>query len=545
MFPASRRIPPLRLLGAFVFLLSLGPLTIQAQTYTDIHDFDCSVEGCQPQYPELLAQGRDGNLYGTTSAGGTVNMGTIFKVTPSGTVTTLYNFSGMDGQNPDAGLILGTDGNLYGTATRGGVNNDGTVFKITPGGAFTKLHDFTASDAAPRGGVIEGKNGKFYGTTCSQFGPWTGYSITSSGTYKHLTNSVPPCPFSGLILGADGKFYGTSQVGGDSSRGTVFSMTAAGAIKIIYSFDYTHGAYLYSPVAQGNDGYLYGTTSGGGGPQDGVVFRLSTNGKKLTVLREFDARQGTDGATPYAGLVAATDGNFYGATAGGANSGPVPGGDFFSINSTGSDYSMIFAFDDVHGALAQATPMQHTNGKIYGLTGRGGPHAGEQGVIYEVDAGLPNFVYLMTRWGVSGKTVEILGTGLTGATSVKFGSGAATFNVVSDSYMTAVVPDSGSAGFVTVTMPSGTLTSSRTFFVTPVVSAISPASGPAGTKVTITGSGFTGATQVKLGSAKAAYTLNSGTSITATVPQGASTGKFSVKTPGGNAASKTMFTVTP
>lgn len=183
-------------------------------------------------------------------------MGVIFKAAPDGVVTPIYSFSGPDGQNPDSGLVIGTDGNFYGTATRGGINNDGTVFKITPAGVFTKLHDFTGSDANPRGGVVQGKNGKFYGTTCSGSGPWTGYSITAGGVFKHLTNSIPPCPFSGLTLGADGSFYGTSQVGGITYQGTVFKMTPAGGVKILYSFDYTHGAYVYSPVVQGNDGFL-------------------------------------------------------------------------------------------------------------------------------------------------------------------------------------------------------------------------------------------------------------------------------------------------
>jgi uncharacterized repeat protein (TIGR03803 family) len=218
-----------RAFGFLTFLMSLAPGTIHAQVYTDIHDFHCTVDGCQPINPGLLAQGRDGNLYGTTDHGGPADMGVIFKATPDGAVTVLYSFSGPDGQNPDSGLILGTDGNFYGTATRGGANNDGTVFKFTPTGVFTKLHDFTGADANPRGGVVQGKNGQFYGTTCSQFGPWTGYSITSTGKFKHLTNSIPPCPFSGLILGADGNFFGASQAGGVTDQGTVFKMTTAGA----------------------------------------------------------------------------------------------------------------------------------------------------------------------------------------------------------------------------------------------------------------------------------------------------------------------------
>ena len=494
----SRVLFSIRVFSFFALMMSLAPIAVQSQTYTDIHDFQCAVDGCQPVNPGYLAQGRDGNLYGTTDHGGAADMGVIFKATPDGVVIPIYSFSGPDGQNPDSGLVMGTDGNFYGTATRGGVNNDGTAFKITPAGLFTKLHDFTASDANPRGGIVQGKNGLFYGTTCSQFGPWTGYSVSSVGKFKHLTNSIPPCPFSGMILGADGNFYGTSQVGGLTSHGTVFKMTPAGGVTILYSFDYTHGAYVYSPVVQANDGFLYGTTSGGGSAEGGVVFRMATTGKKFSLLREFDSRQGNDGSEPFAGLAAATDGNFYGATSGGANFGPVPNGDAFRISSSG-DYLMTFVFDNTHGALAESTPMQHTNGMIYGLTVRGGPNLSQNGVLYRLDVALPSFVTLEQRWGSAGQRVDILGNGLTGATSVKFGAGAATFTVVSDTYMTAVVPTDGSAGFVTVTTPSGTLSSNRLFFVTPVVSGIAPTSGPVGTLVTITGSGLTGATKVAFG----------------------------------------------
>lgn len=192
--------------------------------------------------------------------------------------------------------------------------------------------------------------------------------------------------------------------------------------------------------------------------------------------------------------------------------------------------------------------MQHTNGIIYGVTERGGGPGGTRngGVFYSLDMGLAPFVSVVTRWGSAGQTVEILGNGLTGTSSVKFGSGSTSFNVVSDTYMTATVPAEGTTGFVTVTTPSGTLTSNRSFFVVPVISGIAPTSGPVGTRVTITGSGFVGATAVKFGGVKApSYIVNSGTTITATVPAGAKSGKIMVTTAGGNATSKTAFTVTP
>jgi hypothetical protein len=129
---------------------------------------------------------------------------------------------------------------------------------------------------------------------------------------------------------------------------------------------------------------------------------------------------------------------------------------------------------------------------------------------------------------------------------VKVGSATASFHVVSDIYLTATVPNNGTTGLVSVTTPSRTLVSNRKFFVLPVISSFTPTSGPVGTQVIIVGTGLLGATQAKFGSVKAtSFTVNSATSITASVPSGAVTGKVSVTTPGGTAMSRAVFTVTP
>jgi uncharacterized repeat protein (TIGR03803 family) len=452
-----------RLCGLLV-LVAISAL-VQGQTYTDLHDFDCTVEGCAPSYPAVMAQGRDGNLYGTTNAGGSFAMGTAFKMTPAGVFTTLYNFSGLDGQNPDGGLTLGTDGNFYGTTERGGANNFGTIFQITPAGVLTTLHSFTqhGDGYTPHGAPVLGRNGNLYGTTCSQFNPWIFYSITPRGVFQAVSSNVPGCPFGGLILGADGNFYGTSQVDGTLGYGTVFRLTPAGVLTIVHSFNYTDGAYLYSPAAQGNDGFLYGTTSGGGlGP--GVIFRVNPNGNGFSDLHEWTYTNLNDGSTPFAGLVAASDGNFYGATTEGANSGNAPNGTLFKIKSGGA-YAIEYVFDYTHGSDEIATPMQHTNGKIYGVADRGGAHT--DGVIYKLDEGIKPFVLLETPYGAVGKTIQILGTGLKKTTTVKFGSVSATFVANSDTFMSAVVPANATTGFVTVTTPTATFTSSRKFQVVP------------------------------------------------------------------------------
>ena len=134
---------------------------------------------------------------------------------------------------------------------------------------------------------------------------------------------------------------------------------------------------------------------------------------------------------------------------------------------------------------------QGRDGNLCGTTSAGG--TSNMGPIFKI-----------TAWGSAGQTVEIFGTGLTGASAVKFGSASATFRVVSDTYMSAVVRADGSTGFVTVTQPSGTLSSSRKFNVVPLISAISSISGRVATEVTTSGSGFTGTKKVAFNGVKAA-----------------------------------------
>jgi uncharacterized repeat protein (TIGR03803 family) len=524
----------------FLLVMGIAPTPLHSQTYTDLHDFNCSIEGCVPVYSGMLAQGQDGNLYGTLHQGGTLGRGTVFQSTPAGAITTLYNFSGPDGSYPYGGLTLSTDGNFYGTSSAGGANGFGTIFKITPTGALTTLHSFTGSDGeTPYAPPVQGKNGSYYGVTFNG----TAYSITSSGTFKLLNPSIPGYTYVPLILASDGNFYGTTASGGTTGYGTVFRMSATGTVKIVYNFDITHGEYDYDPVVQGSDGFLYGPIPAGGSfpSAAGVVFKLSTGGA-ITVLHEFDANGLTDGDKPYSGLVAATDGNFYGATSSGNPNGSTPNGALFKITKSGT-YSVLHVFDGTHGGGQYATSMQHTNGIFYGQTNGGG--ALGNGVFYSLAEGIPPFISLVGYpSSTAGTTVEILGDGLTGTTSVMFGSGSTSFTVISDTYLTAVVPASGTTGTVTVTTPSGTLNSKQIFKVLPVVLSFKPTSGPVGTQVTITGTGLTGTSKVTFGGVKTtAFTVNSGTQITATVPTGAKTGKVTITTAGGSAIGPGTFTV--
>ena len=236
----------------------------------------------------------------------------------------------------------------------------GTIFKISSTGALTTLHSFTntGDGYTPHGAPALGRDGNLYGTTCSQYGPWFGYSITTTGVYTELTEGIPPCPFGGLTLGSDGNLYGSSQVGGLTYQGTVFRMAPTGIVSILHSFDSSDGEYLYGPLVQGNDGLLYGTAYSGGSGQGGVIFKMNLSGT-ITLLRQFDVNSLTDGFYPTAGLAAATDGNFYGANTFGNSSGSVVYGNLFKINSSGN-YAVKYVFDGSHGSYPDRNPRCST-----------------------------------------------------------------------------------------------------------------------------------------------------------------------------------------
>jgi uncharacterized repeat protein (TIGR03803 family) len=510
------------------------PLTAHAQTYTDIHDF-LSTEGA-PYALQAIAQGRDGNIYGTLPNGGSASSGTVFRATPSGKVTIIYSFDGTTGAVPYSGLTLGSDGSFYGTTYGGGANSLGTVFKITSAGNPTFLHSFNGSDGTqPYFPPIEGKDGNFYGTTYGGFA----YKISSTGAFKLLTNALGGARSSPITQASDGNFYGATDSGGTGGCGAIFRMSTSGAVKVIYNFDGTHGCAspFIQPLVQGPDGFLYGTAFGGGTFGSGVVFKVSTGGV-LKVLHNIDFNK--DGNGPEAGLVLATDGNFYGATYNyGAGYGTL-----FRIAETGS-FKKIYSFDYTHGANDETPAIQHTNGKIYGLTDAGGSNGA--GVLFTLDIGVGPFVSLVPTSGkVGGKPVGILGQGFSSSSVVKFdGVQATSVKRTGTTFLSATVPPGALTGSVTVTTGSTTLTSNQQFRVTPQKLSFTPTSGKVGTPVTITGVSLTQTTKVTFGGVKATtFTVNSDTKVTANVPTGAKTGKIAVTTLGGTAISAAVFTVT-
>jgi uncharacterized repeat protein (TIGR03803 family) len=181
-------------------------------------------------------QGSDGYLYGTSlngGANGLSGLGTVFKISLSGTLTPLHSFIGDDGESPYGGLVQASDGNFYGTAYGGGANSDGTVFTITSTGNFTTLHTFAGA---------------------------------SDGAY----------PYAALVQATDGNFYGTTFEGGTHGLGTVFKMTPSGALSTLHNFagSPSDGSLSTSALLELGPN-LYGTTGIGGNPSYGIVFHLT------------------------------------------------------------------------------------------------------------------------------------------------------------------------------------------------------------------------------------------------------------------------------
>jgi len=349
--------------------------------FAPLHSFaGGSSDGADPYH--TLIQGSDGDFYGTTLAGGTSNVGTIFKITPSGTESVFYSFATI----PYSGLVQGNDGNLYGTTASGGTSGRGTVFKITPSGTETVLFSFPAGSSDPYTGLIQGSDGNFYGTTGAggTTDDGTVFKITPSGTETVLhafakSGSDGETPYAGLIQGSDGNFYGTTYFGGAGGFGTVFKVTPSGTETVLYSFaGGNDGEHPYAGVIQGSDGNFYGTTYQGGSSGFGTVFKVTPSGTE-TVLYTF-AGGSSDGAYPEAGLIQGSDGNFYGDTLQGGAGGL---GTVFELTPSGTETLLhAFAGGSSDGANPSANLVQGSDGNLYGSTGAGG--ASGNGTFFKV-----------------------------------------------------------------------------------------------------------------------------------------------------------------
>lgn len=417
---------------------------------TTIYTF-CSQPSCTDGIrPGGLVVGTDGNIYGITFQGGAntnancnfdgtqLSCGTLFQITQTGKLTTLYSFCSVadcaDGSLPVGPLIQATDGNFYGMTSSGGntqyctinSNGCGTIFEITSAGKLTTLYAFCGSSgcldgAYPYGNLTEGLDGNLYGTTASGgAGAWyfncsgcgTIFKVTPQGVLTSLYNfcisescTDGSTPEVGLVLAANGVFYGATTGGGANNYGTIYSFTASGGLTTLYSFcsqpNCTDGEES-GALIQATDGNLYGYTPFGGTTDSGTLFKITTSGA-LTTIYQY----------PYCGV----------------SCGP--------------------------GAFPQDTLLQDTNGIIYGSADVGSTG---NGVIYSWTAPqLHRFVETLPSSGKVGAKVTILGNKLTGATAVSFNGTEATFTVVSGNEIATAVPSGATSGKVKVTTPGGVI----------------------------------------------------------------------------------------
>jgi uncharacterized repeat protein (TIGR03803 family) len=466
-----------------------------------------------------LMQTANGNIYGVTEYGGGGSpycqaCGTIFKITPEGYLTRFYSFCALlncaDGAVPTGGLIQGSNGNFYGTTSAGGANFGGTVFQITPSRKLTTLYTFCSlpncpDGSQPTGSLVQAPNGNFYGET--SFGGASGggtiFEITPGGKLTTLFDFNGPddfFPLGGLMQAANGDLYGVTEAVGTNIGGTIFKITSADQISFVYTFcgstSFGHLPYCpfgvspNGPLAQGNDGNFYGTTFEGGlrgcsnNTSCGTIFEMTPEGVLTTVYK----LNRSTGTYPFAGLLQATNGIFYGTTSDGG-----------------------FGY----------------------------------GTIFSLSTGLAPFVKTQPASANEGVNVGIFGQGFDSSSAVQFGGVPATNVIVTGTtFLTAKVPAGALTGSVTVTTGATTLTSNQPFQVTPRILSFDPPSGSVGTQVTITGTGFTQTNGVGFGdNVPAEFMVNSDTQLTATVPAGAKTGPVGVVTKGGTAVSAAIFTV--
>jgi uncharacterized repeat protein (TIGR03803 family) len=444
----------------------------------------CSKASCDVGWAPTgaLVQGTNGILYGATVYGGSspycstvfsnnYGCGTIFELTQKGVLTILYTFCSQpncaDGALPNGPLVRGLNGNFYGTTQAGGANcalgsggkGCGTVFQITTAGKLTTLYSF-CSQISTGGGCTDGMN-----------------------------------PLAGLVLSPSGTFLGTTTFGGTTPDcpafdcGTVFEISPAGHLTRLHSFcsetHCTDGNRPYAGLTQASNGKFYGTTSVGGSAtaDAGTIFEIAT-GEKLTTLYTFCSQTNcSDGIGPLGGLVQGTDGNLYGTTSEGGTSSscpftgpPVTGcGTIFQITLAGTLttlYNFCSQSGCPDGELPKQTLFQGTDASFYGTTYQGGDTTTCRGgtgcgTVFSLSMGLAPFVQANPNFGKPGAVIDILGSGLTGATGVTFNGTVASFTVEGDTYIQATIPAGAASGTIQVTTPSGTLSSNVAFQVSP------------------------------------------------------------------------------
>lgn len=391
-----------------LLLAAIAAQSAPAQTFKSLYSFTGGNDGGGPLGP--FAIDAEGNLYSATAySQNGIGGGTVFKLSQAGKLSVLHSFTGGengDGANDSSGVIRDLAGDIYGTTQTGGFNNQGVVFKVTKSGKESVLHRFTGgSDGMePTAGLVRDSAGNLYGTTgggarCVACG--TVFKVDKAGkeTVLYRFKGAPDAAhvlFGNLFLDGTGNLFGVTYYGGLTTGcaapqlgcGTVFEVSPNGrggwSEKVFYRFKGgAAGAYAYSGLVRDANGNFYGTTEWGGnsgcsGLGCGTVYKLDSSGNE-TVLYRFTG--GSDGQAPGEVLILDGHGNLYGTASEGAKGACSDGcGTVFKLDTTGK-LTVLHSFSEADGAHPLSL-LRDTAGNLYGTTSFGG--SSNWGTVFEI-----------------------------------------------------------------------------------------------------------------------------------------------------------------
>jgi uncharacterized repeat protein (TIGR03803 family) len=384
---------------ALAFVLGLASITLptaHAQRFSVVHNFLGSSDGGYPLAG--LTVDPAGNFYGTASDDGAYAAGLVYKITPGGVQTVLYNFAGgNDGFRPESSLLRDAAGNLYGTTLQGGTSNAGTAYVVTSAGKETVLYSFsgTSDGGSPLAALAMDSAGNLYGTTTAggsnnngtvfelvrpqKGGQWKEKVLHSFGA-----SADGGTPIAGVTLDAAGNLYGTASVGGKFGYGRVYELLSKSKWKeqVIHDFQLGNdGGTPYAGLVFDGAGNLYGGTTSGGKRAGGTIFQLTpSNGEwKFNLVV---ALSGWEISGPFRNLYVDASGTIYGTT---HCDGKAEAGTAYRITRSGNkwDYHSLHVFTGgADGLYAYTNLVLDKKGNVYGTTYEGG--ANGHGVLFRI-----------------------------------------------------------------------------------------------------------------------------------------------------------------
>jgi uncharacterized repeat protein (TIGR03803 family) len=513
-----------RLLGMMILVLTAGTVGANAQTLTTLHSFCATTTNSfctDGNSPDHLILGTDGNFYGGTDSGGINDDGTFFKITPQGTLTTLFQYSSTNGGFGGVDFDLELGGVFYGTELVGGSNHFGSIVTMTTEGTLTTIYQFSGTNGTTDGAfperLMEVDGNTLIGTTIEggTNNAGTIFKITTAGTLTTIhefsgTNGVADGFFPILTVQNGSEFIGSTDGGGTpNTTGTVFEITASGSFNTIHQFTTAEGGIPIVTIVNGST--FIGTTTSGGSNGFGTAFEMTSAGT-VTTFYEFSGPNGVmDGSSPGLSSVHDSAGAYYGLTKDGGTNGA---GLAFTLSTSGT-LTPVYEFCSVStNCLDGMSPDALANlvsGDFYGTTDTGGANDG--GTVFKL---------AVNASGGGGGNTNCSYALTSSSASPSAAGGAATVGVTAGSGCTWTATNNNS--FITIT--SGK-TGSGNGTVHYTVAANASTNSLVGT-MTIAGETFTVTQAGAAGAGECTFTLNE-TSATVTAKGGAKTVSVKVK----------------